>query len=75
METHYELTERERSAIRLFAEGLTPEQVAEQMAITTEQVEQIAMTVLHKLFTSSLLTATQATETPADTPTEALVSA
>ncbi len=66
METHYKLTERERSAIRLFAEGLTPEQVAEQMAITTEQVEQIAMTVLHKLFAGSVLTTTQAAEAPAE---------
>jgi len=70
METHYKLTERERSAIRLFAEGLTPEQVADQMAVTTEQVEQITMTILHKLFASSVLTTTQLTEAP----TEELVS-
>jgi DNA-binding CsgD family transcriptional regulator len=70
METHYKLTERERSAIRLFAEGLTPEQVADQMAITTEQVEQITMTILHKLFASSVLTTTQLREAP----TEELVS-
>jgi DNA-binding CsgD family transcriptional regulator len=71
MDTHYNLTERERSALRLFAEGLTPEQVADQMAITTEQVEQITMTVLHKLFTSSVLTTIQSPEVP----TEELVSA
>ncbi len=71
MDTHYNLTERERSALRLFAEGLTPEQVADQMAITTEQVEQITMTVLHKLFASSVLTTTQSTEAPI----EELVSA
>jgi len=70
METHYKLTERERSAIRLFAEGLTPEQVAEQLAITTEQVEQMTMTVLHKLFASSVLSTLQTEETP----TEELVS-
>ncbi|MCS7066953.1 MAG: LuxR C-terminal-related transcriptional regulator [Fimbriimonadales bacterium] len=66
METHYKLTEREQSTIRLFAEGLTPEQVAEQMAITTEQVEQIAMTVLHKLFAGSVLITTESSETPAE---------
>jgi len=71
MDTHYNLTERERSALRLFAEGLTPEQVADQMAITTEQVEQITMTVLHKLFTSSVLTTIQSPEVP----TKELVSA
>jgi DNA-binding CsgD family transcriptional regulator len=70
METHYKLTERERSAIRLFAEGLTPEQVAEQLAITTEQVEQMTMTVLHKLFAGSVLSTLQTEETP----TEELVS-
>jgi DNA-binding CsgD family transcriptional regulator len=71
MDTHYNLTERERSALRLFAEGLTPEQVADQMAITTEQVEQITMTVLHKLFASSVLTTIQSIEAPL----EELVSA
>jgi DNA-binding CsgD family transcriptional regulator len=70
MDTHHKLTERERSAIRLFAEGLTPEQVADQMAITTEQVEEITMTILHKLFAGSVLTTIQSPEVP----TEELVS-
>ncbi len=68
METDHmhHLTERERNAIRLFAEGLTPEQVADHLAITTEQVEQIAMTILHKLFAGSVLTTIQTAETPAE---------
>lgn len=66
METHYQLSERERSVIRCFAEGLTPEQVAEQMGITTEQVEQTTMNVLYKLFAGSVLTTVQSSETPAE---------
>jgi len=44
--------------------------VADQMAITTEQVEQITMTILHKLFAGSVLTTIQSPEVP----TEELVS-
>lgn len=48
------LNERERSVLHLFAKGLEAEAVAEQLGITSEQVEQTSLNILHKLFSSSL---------------------
>ncbi|GIV05032.1 MAG: hypothetical protein KatS3mg016_0607 [Fimbriimonadales bacterium] len=50
----YKLTERERSILHLFAQGQESEAIAEQLGITTEQVEQASLNVLYKLFGSSL---------------------
>lgn len=50
----YKLTERERNILHLFAQGQESEAIAEQLGITTEQVEQAALNVLYKLFGSSL---------------------
>lgn len=63
------LTERERSVIRGFAQGLEAEAIAEQLGITTEQVEQASLNVLHKLFSGAIqytLESTESTETPSD---------
>jgi Bacterial regulatory proteins, luxR family. len=48
------LTERERNILHLFAQGHDAEAIADQLGITTEQVEQASLNVLHKLFGSSL---------------------
>lgn len=50
----YKLTERERNILHLFAQGHESEAIAEQLGITTEQVEQASLNVLYKLFGSSL---------------------
>lgn len=50
----YRLTERERNILHLFAQGQESEAIAEQLGITTEQVEQASLNVLYKLFGSSL---------------------
>jgi len=50
----YKLTERERNILHLFAQGQESEAIAEQLGITTEQVEQASLNVLYKLFGSSL---------------------
>ncbi|MCX7993089.1 MAG: LuxR C-terminal-related transcriptional regulator [Fimbriimonadales bacterium] len=50
----YKLTERERNILHLFAQGQESEAIAEQLGITTEQVEQVSLNVLYKLFGSSL---------------------
>ncbi|GIV10955.1 MAG: hypothetical protein KatS3mg020_0446 [Fimbriimonadales bacterium] len=50
----YRLTERERNVLHLFAQGQESEAIAEQLGITTEQVEQASLNVLYKLFGSSL---------------------
>lgn len=59
----YKLTERERNILHLFAQGHEPEAIAEQLGITTEQVEQASLNVLYKLFGSSLNHMLEATET------------
>ncbi|MDW8106528.1 MAG: LuxR C-terminal-related transcriptional regulator [Armatimonadota bacterium] len=61
----YKLTEREQNVLRLFAQSYEPEAIAEQLGITTEQVEQASLNVLYKLFSSSLY-CTLETETPAE---------
>jgi len=50
----YKLTEREQTVLRLFAQGYEADAIAEQLGITTEQVEQASLNVLYKLFGSSL---------------------
>ncbi len=57
------LTERERSVLHLYAEGLEAEAIAERLNITTEQVEQASLNVLHKLFSSSLNHTLEASDT------------
>ncbi len=57
------LTERERSVLHLFAEGLEAETIAERLGITTEQVEQTSLNVLYKLFSSSLNCTLEASDT------------
>lgn len=61
----YKLTEREQNVLRLFAQGYEPEAIAEQLGITTEQVEQASLNVLYKLFSVSL-SCTLGTEMPAE---------
>jgi DNA-binding NarL/FixJ family response regulator len=48
------LTERERNILHLFAQGYDVDAIADQLGITTEQVEQASLNVLYKLFASSL---------------------
>lgn len=48
------LTERERNILHLFAQGHDADAIADHLGITTEQVEQASLNVLHKLFGSSL---------------------
>jgi len=48
------LTERERNILHLFAQGHDVDAIADQLGITTEQVEQASLNVLYKLFASSL---------------------
>jgi DNA-binding NarL/FixJ family response regulator len=48
------LTERERNILHLFAQGYNVDAIADQLGITTEQVEQASLNVLYKLFASSL---------------------
>ncbi|MDW8051518.1 MAG: helix-turn-helix transcriptional regulator [Armatimonadota bacterium] len=63
----HKLTERERNVLRLFAQGYEVEAIAEQLGITTEQVEQASLNVLYKLFSSSLNLALNS-ETPVEQP-------
>ncbi len=61
------LTERERNILHLFAQGYDIDAIADQLGITTEQVEQASLNVLYKLFASSLnctLEPENATEEP-----------
>jgi len=63
--TEYKLTERERSVLHGFAQGLEADAIAENLGITTEQVEQISLNILHKLFTGAVHQLTAATPTDA----------
>ncbi len=67
------LTERERSVIHGFANGLDAEAIAEQLGITTEQVEQASLNVLHKLFSGAIQYTLENSET-VESPNDELVA-
>lgn len=64
--TEYKLTERERSVLHGFAQGLEADAVAENLGITTEQVEQISLNILNKLFAGAVYQVAADTPTPTD---------
>lgn len=64
--TEMKLTERERSVLNGFAQGLEADAVAESLGITTEQVEQISLNVLHKLFSGAVHQLVNQVETNAE---------
>lgn len=72
--TEMKLTERERSVLNGFAQGLEADAVAESLGITTEQVEQISMNVLHKLFSGAVHQLVNQTEVETNAEPEELVT-
>jgi DNA-binding NarL/FixJ family response regulator len=53
MDTHMKLTERERNVLRLFSEGMNQKDVADELGVSSETVEQASISVLYKLFAGS----------------------
>lgn len=53
MDTHLKLTERERNVLRLFSEGMDQKDVADELGVSSESVEQTSINVLYKLFAGS----------------------
>jgi len=53
MDAHLKLTERERNVLRLFSEGMDQKDVADELGVSSESVEQTSINVLYKLFAGS----------------------
>lgn len=73
--TEHKLTERERSVLHAFAQGLEADAVAENLGITTEQVEQISRNILYKLFAGAVHNIANTPENSIAVCEEELVSA